>query len=169
MISTRAVAVSLGLLVLEAPMTRANQTGELIGDPERGKVVYRSVGYCGNCHGWSGDGVSGILLQAPRGANLRESTLDTEALFEVIKCGLPGTPMPYHGRTAYRDSSCNGMTLSDFDSENKPTKGKTFADKDIINLVAYLQSKMIGLSEATFEECADFFDNPDASACRKLK
>lgn len=169
MFMTRAVAVSLALVTLTTPMTMAQQANDLVGDPERGKVVYRSIGYCGNCHGWPGDGLTGTMLQAPAAPSLRETKLNTEALFEVIKCGLPGTPMPYHGRTAYRDGSCNGMAMSNFAPENKPRRGKTFGEKDIVNLVAYLETSVIGLGNPTFEECAEFFDDPDASACRRLR
>lgn len=165
----RVVLASIAVVLLSTPMTIAQESQEMVGDPERGKVVYRSVGYCGNCHGWPGDGITGILLQAPRGANLRQSTLDAEGLFEVIKCGLPGTAMPFHGRTAYRDDTCYGMTMSDFEPTNKPRRGKTFKDEDIVNLVAFMQTKMLGLGEPTLEECADFFDNPDASACSRFK
>ncbi|GKY88286.1 c-type cytochrome [Sinisalibacter aestuarii] len=169
MTMTRLVAVSLAFLTLTTPMALAQMEDGLAGDPERGKVVYRSVGYCGNCHGWPGDGLTGTMLQAPAAPSLRESTLDTETLFEIIKCGLPGTPMPYHGRTAYRDDSCYGMALADFAPENKPRRGKTFSDADITNLVAYLETSVMGLGEPTFEECADFFDNPDARPCSRFK
>jgi len=166
---TRAVAVSLALVTLAAPMTRAQQAMTMVGDPERGKIVYRSVGLCTTCHGWPADGKSGVHLRAPPGSNLRETTLDKEGLIEVVTCGLPGTPMPYHGRTAYRDDACYGMVMSDFDPGSKPIRGKTFGDKDVANVVAYLQTRVIGLGKPTFEECADFFDNPAAKACSRLK
>lgn len=171
---TRAVAMSLaavtlGLVTLAAPMTRAQQAGDLVGDPERGKIVFRRVGKCVDCHGWAADGKTGIKLQAPAGANLRETKLDKAALIETIKCGRPGTPMPYHGRAAYRDDRCYGMVMSDFAPGTEPIRGKTFSDKDIANVVAYLQTDVIGLGEPTYAECADFFDNPAAWACRSLK
>ena len=165
----RAVAMSLALFMLAAPMTKAQEARDLVGDPERGKVVYRSVGYCGNCHGWPGDGITGILLQAPRGANLRETRLDKDQLIEVIRCGLPGTPMPYHDRAAYREGRCHGLTMADFEPGGKPVRGKTVSEQDLANLVAFLQTRMIGLGEPTFAECTDFFDNPDAKACSRLK
>lgn len=162
-------AVTLALITMVAPMTRAQQAIELIGDPERGKIVFRSIGNCVNCHGWAADGVSGVNMRAPTGPNLRETTLDTASLTEVIKCGLPGTPMPYHDRAAYRDDRCYGMVMSDFASGSKPTRGKTFNDKSIANVVAYLQTHVIGLGDPTYAECAEFFDNPAARACRNLR
>ncbi len=166
---TFAFAVSLFLVTLTSPMTRAQQVIELVGDPQRGKIVFRSLGGCVNCHGWAADGKTGVNLRAPTGSNLRETALDTEILTEIIKCGLPGTPMPYHGRTAYRDDRCNEMLMSDFAPGSEPTRGKTFSDQNIANVVAYLQTQVIGLGEPTYTECADFFDNPAARACLSLK
>lgn len=171
MSSTRAMAVLSVLiaLFLPVPVAGAQQSDSLVGDPERGKYVYRSLGYCGNCHGWPGDGITGTMLQAPRAPNLRQSKLDAELLYEVIRCGIPTTAMPYHGRTAYKSDPCFGLVLSDFPAESPPRRGKTFGDKDIVHLVAFLQAKVIGRGEPTFDECADFYDNPNASACRILK
>lgn len=162
-------ALTLALATLHAPPLRAQETDQHIGDPERGRVVYRSVGYCGNCHGWAGDGKSGTNLQAPVGPNLRETPLDTAALIEVIGCGRPGSAMPYHDRAAYRDGRCFGMGLDDFAPGNAPPRGKTFSDRDVANIVAYLESYVIGRGEPTYEECAEFYDNPSARACAGLR
>jgi len=162
-------AVTLVLTMMVASMAPAQQAIEHNGDPERGKIVFRSVGNCVNCHGWAADGISGVNLRAPTGSNLRETTLDTERLTEVIKCGLLGTAMPYHDRAAYRDDRCYGMVMSDFVSGGEPMRGKTFRDNDIANVVAYLQTHVIGLGEPTYAECAEFFDNPAARACRSLR
>jgi mono/diheme cytochrome c family protein len=163
------VAVSLVLVGLAAPVARAQQAGDPVGDPERGKIVYRSIGYCVSCHGWPGDGKTGLLLQAPAGPNLRETSLDTQALTEVIACGIPGTQMPYHDRAAYRDDRCFGMVMSDFEPGAEPRRGRTFSDTDVANVVAYLETVVIGLGDPTFEECAEFFSNPSAAACRSLQ
>lgn len=163
----RAAAVPLAALALvlaAAPATRAQEPG----DPARGLVVYRSVGYCANCHGWAGDGLSGTMLQAPVGPNLRETALDTVGLVEVIGCGRPGTPMPYHDRAAYRDGRCFGMALADFAEGSEPRRGRLFSDRDVANVVAYLQSQVIGLGEPTFEECAAYYGNPSAAACSDM-
>lgn len=163
-------ALTLAALTLAAPMTRAQEaSAPAAGDPERGRVVYRSVGYCVTCHGWAGDGKSGTMLQAPVGPNLRDTGLETAELTEVIGCGRPGTPMPYHDRAAYRDGRCFGMALSDFSPGTAPARGKTFSDTDVANVVAYLEAHVIGLGEPTYEECAEFYGDPSASACSKLQ
>lgn len=174
---SRVMAISLATIVflfaaplaLHMPGVWAQEEDEQAADPERGKVVYRSVGYCVSCHGWAGDGKSGTNLQAPVGPNLRETELDREALIEIIGCGIPGTPMPYHDRAAYRDGRCYGMELSDFDPGTAPVRGKTFSDRDVVNIVSYLQTYVIGFGEPTYEECGVFYDNPDAAACRRMK
>lgn len=161
--------ILLAFLAQAVPVAQAQQTDDQVGDPERGKVVYRSIGYCVNCHGWPGDGKTGLLLQAPAGPSLRESQLDTAALIETIGCGRPGTQMPFHDRAAYRDDRCFGLVMSDFDPGTGPRRGKTFSDKDVLNVVAYLQKYVIGRGEPTFEECAEFYDNPSARACDSMK
>lgn len=91
--------VWMGLAVLFSTFARAQDAtaaAALVGDPERGKIVFQKVGYCVNCHGWAGDGQAGSNpLSHAAGANLRKTELDTEGLTEVIKCGLPGTKIPY--------------------------------------------------------------------------
>jgi mono/diheme cytochrome c family protein len=142
----------------------------LAGDPVRGKVVFQRVGYCVNCHGWAGDGQSGRNPRSPdAGANLRETSLDTESLAQVIRCGFPGTQMPYHEGPAYKDGRCYGLTNADFEPGFEPIRGKTFTEKDVMNLVAYLQTHMIGLGKPTYEECADYFEKSAEKACAYLK
>jgi len=162
----------MGLAVLFATFAIAQDTtpAALVGDPVRGKIVFQRVGYCVNCHGWAGDGQSGRNpLSHAAAANLRETQLDTEGLTEVIKCGLPGTPMPYHDSAAYRDDRCYGMVMTDFDPGNAPTKGKTFRGKQLADLIAYLQTHMIGKGKPTYDECADYFGGSADTACAYLK
>jgi hypothetical protein len=161
-------ALTLALVMLAAPVSRAQEAGAAAGDPDRGRVVYRSVGYCVSCHGWAGDGKAGTNLQEPVGPNLRETALDSAALVEVIGCGRPGTPMPYHDRAAYRDGRCFGMALDDFAPGSEPVRGKTFSDRDVANIVAYLEANVIGRGEPTFAECTEFYDNPSAAACARM-
>lgn len=165
----RAVAVSLVIFTVTAPSGRAQQAVDPVGDPERGKVVYRSVGMCQSCHGWPADGRTGVNLRSPTGSNLRETELSRDELIHVIACGRPGTAMPFHDRTAYDDGRCDGLALSDFASGDEPKRGKTLRDRDIANVVAYLQSHVIGLGKPTFEECVTYFDNRAAKACTYLK
>ncbi len=164
-----ALPLSLALITLTAPMTRAQEAIDLVGDPERGKIVYQKIGYCVACHGWAGDGQSGRNWREAAGANLRETQLDKEGLIETIKCGIPGTQMPYHDSAAYRDDRCYGMVMADYDPGGEPIRGKTFRDQQVANVVAYLQTHMIGLGKPNYAECADYFGTSADKACGYLK
>ena len=164
-----ALPLSLAQITLTAPMTQAQDAIDMVGDPDKGRTVYQRVGICVSCHGWAGDGQSGRNWRSPGGANLRETQLDKEGLIEVIKCGIPGSQMPYHDGAAYRDDRCYGLVMSDFDPGGEPVRGKTFRDKDMANLVAYLQTHMIGLGKPNYAECADYFGTSADKACSYLK
>ena len=163
----------VGLAVLFSTFAHAQGTtapSALVGDPERGKTVYQRMGYCVNCHGWAGDGMAGSNPMAhATGANLRKTALDAEGLAQVIKCGLPGTPMPYHDTAAYRDDRCYGMVMADFEPGGVPVRGKTFRDKEVPHLVAYIQHYMIGLGKPTLEECALYYGAAADKACAYLR
>jgi cytochrome c553 len=138
-------------------------------DVERGKAVYQRVGICVNCHGWDGAGTGKNPRSPGNAANLRETQLDAQALLDVIRCGIPGTPMPYHDRQAYKDPEvCFGMTMEDFEAGQEPDRGKTFREQDAINLVAYLLENVVGKGEATLEDCEAFF-GPGAAGCNSMR
>jgi len=140
------------------------------GDAGRGKRVYQRVGVCVNCHGWAGDGQSGINpMVHSAGANLRETQLDAQGLYDVIRCGIPGTQMPYHDQASYKDDRCNGLLLSDFAADEQPIKGKTFRDTQMVDLIAYLETYVVGHGKPTYEECALYFDTAADRACAYLR
>ncbi|WP_374623985.1 cytochrome c [Devosia sp.] len=170
MFLARVAAVALALVALAVPTSRAQQLPDLVGDPERGRVVFLTLGGCVSCHGWPGDGKTGLDMRSPTGANLRESELDKTLLTEVISCGRPATQMPYHDRAAYRDARCYGLLAADFAPDTAPNRGKLLREQDIANVVAFLQAKVVGRAgPPTFEECIDIFANPAAAACKNLK
>ena len=163
----------MGMAVLFSSLASAQDItapAAFVGDAARGKIVYQKVGVCVNCHGWAGDGSAGRNPMA-RGvaANLRETKLDTEGLTEVIKCGIPGTQMPYYESAAYRDDRCYGLMMADFESGQQPMRGKTFRDMQLADLIAYLQTNMIGLGKPTFEECAMYYGASADKTCSYLK
>lgn len=138
-------------------------------DIERGKAVYQRIGVCVSCHGWDGNGMGKNPRSEGAAAHLRETQLDTEGLMDIIRCGIPSTPMPYHFSAAYRDPDiCFGMTMADFEPGTEPRKGKTFRENDLVNLVAYMQEAMIGKGETTLEQCEAYFE-PGSSACNNLR
>lgn len=140
------------------------------GDAEKGKLVYQRAGICANCHGWPADGVSGRNPMA-RGdaANVRETQLDAQGLYDVIRCGLPGTQMPFHDSTSYKDDRCHGLLFSDFDDSQRPVKGKSLNERQMVDLVAYLEKYVVGLGKPTYEECVLYFDTSADRSCSYLK
>lgn len=147
----------------------AAKTAELGGDPVRGKRVFTDVGRCTQCHGWGGNGVGSDPRSPGKAADLRATTLDTETLRNVVRCGLPGTDMPYHGADAYKDpNACFGQVLADFGEGEAPHKGKTFREVDIDNVVAFVEDHFKGKGPITLAECEEFF-KPGAKNCVNLK
>jgi hypothetical protein len=140
------------------------------GDAEKGKRVYQRIGVCVNCHGWPGDGQTGTNpMVHVQGANLRETRLDAQGLYDVIRCGIPGTQMPYHDQASYKDDRCNGLLLSDLPPDQAVVKGKTFGDAQMLDLIAYLEKYVVGHGKPTYEECALYFDTSPDKSCSHLK
>jgi Cytochrome c len=166
--------VLAGMLVCALPALPAltavgDETADLAAryDIARGKIVYEKVGICLQCHGWDGNG-RGRNPRAPGpAALLRGSELDFDTMRYVIACGRPGTAMPYHDRMAYRDDRC-GMLLKDFAEGEAPERGKTMPDKDLDNLVAYIQTTIVGAGKTTLAQCEAFY-HPGHPNCRGLK
>jgi len=138
-------------------------------DIARGHDVFAKVGICVSCHGWDGDGTGKNPRSEGNAALLRESGLDAAGFIEIISCGIPGTPMPYHDSQAYRDDRCYGMKAADFEAGQMPHKGKSIKHEDIINLVAYIQTHIQGKPKATYEDCADYFGASAEKACAWMK
>ena len=85
-------------------------------DQEQGKRLYESQ--CGSCHGPSGNGGKGANLAQPQ---LRRAT-DDQALFSIIRRGIPGTEMPGSPLTPGQVSSIAGYvkTLGRIETEDIP-------------------------------------------------
>jgi hypothetical protein len=140
------------------------------GDAEKGKLVYQRVGVCVNCHGWPADGVTGTNpMVHVQGPNLRQTQLDAQGLYDVIRCGIPGTQMPYHDSVSYKDDRCHGMLMSDFPTAQQPIRGKTFSEHQMVDLVAYLEKYVVGRGKPTYQECALYFDTSADKYCSYLK
>ena len=153
------------------PVTEFMDVSLLDGaDIDRGQKVYTSVGICLNCHGWNGDGMGKNPRSEGEAAKLRESQLDTQSFIDIISCGIPGSPMPFHNMQAYKNPDiCFGQTMADFDGSVPPRKGKSIRPADLINLVAYIQTKVQGAGETTLEQCQDFYGDSASKTCTNLE
>ena len=132
--------------------------GKTSADLDKGKRIYDKVGLCITCHGWDGTGRGSDPRSPGSAANLRESGLDADGLRDIISCGIPGTPMPYHAAQAYRDAEvCFGMVMADFNGEGLPSKGRGIRAADMENLIAYIQTSIQGAGETTKEQCEAYY------------
>ena len=112
--------------------------------PTVGVETQQRVGYglstakranCMGCHKWHGDGGPGYGGAA---ISLRKTPLTREQLMDVIRCGRPGTNMPYFDREAYKNNECYGLTFEDFidDQNNRPLQGKKYLNDRQVSAVA---------------------------------
>ena len=86
-----------------------------------GPNVYKK-GNCMGCHSWHGKGGGGYGA----GVSLRNSNLTLNEIINVIKCGRPGTGMPYFLRKAYKEEKCYDTTFEDYDASYRPVSSKRF-------------------------------------------
>ena len=77
---------------------------------EYGKEIYKIKANCQFCHKWDASGDTGYGEIA---LSLRKTALTPEQFAEVVKCGRPGTGMPYHDQYAYTDKRCYGVTRAE--------------------------------------------------------
>jgi mono/diheme cytochrome c family protein len=155
-----AAAVLSIVLAVCMPLS-ANAGGEIAvetalkGDPVRGHKTWKKS-KCAFCHGWAGDG-RGHPRSPGAAPSLRVTKLEPENLREMVKCGIPGTEMPYHDRMAYRDDRCYGMLADEFEPDTMPRKGKTMSETGLDNLVAYVFKNVVGKGATTFDQCEAYF------------
>jgi mono/diheme cytochrome c family protein len=142
-------ACGLGALVLAAEVRAQG------GDIEAGKRVYDKAN-CVGCHKWHGGGGGGYGGAA---LSLRETGLDRQGLIEAVRCGRPGTGMPYHDRTAWRgtDRGCYDMTRSELGRDLPPKAATFLRDAEIEAVVDYVQAAIQGRGEPTREDCIAFW------------
>ena len=129
-----------------------------------GKQTYQAKVNCPECHGWAGHG-DPEDPRAPRGANLRDSKLNKEALITIIQCGRPGASMPYFDVRAYEDDRCYGMTKAQIGDQMPPPGTPNLIAREIEAVADYLLAKVIGRGPITREECAEYFGG-EVNRCR---
>lgn len=114
---------------------------------------------CLGCHKWHGDGGPGYGGAA---ISLRATQLSRDELITVIRCGRPGTNMPYFDRKAYTDDRCYGMTFGDFSDAdgNRPLQGKKYLNDRQVQAVADFVIAELQGKEITRAYCEKFFSGP---------
>ena len=126
-----------------------------------GLSVYKK-GNCMGCHSWHGKGGHGA------GVSLRKSKLTFDELVEIIKCGKPGSGMPYFYKKSYLEDKCYDTFIADYTDDNyKPISSKKFLnDRQIFAVANFIKDS---LQEKTLDKtyCEDFFKK-GSKVCEKL-
>ena len=160
-------SVAICIAALGAPSARAQATlsPEDARAIEYGKEVFKVKATCQFCHKWDASGDQGYGGNA---LSLRKTQLTPAQMAEVVKCGRPGTGMPYHDRFAYTDKRCYGMTRDDLGKDMPPAGNEFLQAREIDAVVKYLFAKAVGRGAATYDECVDFWGS-DTRECEPMK
>jgi mono/diheme cytochrome c family protein len=134
-------------------------------DFSAGKAVYKKAN-CMGCHKWHGKGGGGYGGVA---SSLRDSPLDEEALALVIRCGRPGSGMPYHKRKAYRGENreCYASTREELGNA-MPARARYFLkESEIDDVVNYVSNQIQRRGEPGHSDCVAFW-GADAKRCQMM-
>jgi mono/diheme cytochrome c family protein len=132
---------------------------------EYGKDIFKTKATCQYCHKWDASGDQGYGGNA---LSLRKTQLTPAQMAETVKCGRPGTGMPFHDQFAYTDKRCYGLTRADLGNEMPPEPNAFLNAHEIEAVVKYLFAKAVGRGASTYEECADFWGK-DTRQCDPMK
>jgi len=164
--STAAVIAFLLLAaVISSPAAAQTPTAEEARLLEFGKEIFKSKAVCQYCHKWDASGDQGYGGNA---LSLRATHLRPELLTEVVKCGRPGTGMPYHDRFAYTDKRCYGHTREEMGKDVPPAGNDFLSQREVDAVVKYLFAKAVGRGPATYVDCIDFWGK-DTRQCDPMK
>jgi mono/diheme cytochrome c family protein len=130
-----------------------------------GKEIFKSKAVCQYCHKWDASGDQGYGGNA---LSLRKTQLTPEQMTEVVKCGRPGTGMPYHDRFAYTDKRCYGYTREQMGTDMPPAGNDFLSNREVDAVVKYLFAKDVGKGPATYEDCVDFWGT-ETKQCDPMK
>ncbi len=121
-------------------------------DASLGRGVWLGQANCADCHGWLGNGVPEDP-RAPRGANLRNTTMDLATLSEVILCGIPGTGMPHFDPRAYTDTRCYGSTREQLGDATPFPADASLTKRLADGLAAFILAEFAGKGDPTQTDC----------------
>ena len=128
-----------------------------------GLNVYKK-GNCMGCHSWHGKGGGGYGA----GVSLRNMDLTLDEIINVVKCGRPGTGMPYFLRKAYKEEKCYDTTMKDYDDSYRPVSSKKFLSSKQINAVSLFVKEVLHNKKLDKNYC-EFFYKKGSKVCINLK
>ena len=166
-----AIAIVAACAVASFAAARAQTPSTAPPSPEEartiayGKDVFKTKATCQYCHKWDASGDHGYGGNA---LSLRTTQLTPAQMAEVVKCGRPGTGMPYHDRFAYTDKRCYRLTREDLGNDMPPAATESLQPREIDAVVKYLFARVVGRGESTYDECVEFWGT-DTRECEPMK
>lgn len=143
-------AIAGSLLATLCPLAHSQSAA----DPtDAGKAVFKRAN-CMGCHKWHGNGGGGYGGDA---LSLRKTELTREQIIETVRCGRPGTGMPFFERGAYDNVPCHGMTRQDAGDRMPPEANVFLRTKDVEDVADYVIAHIKGRGEPMLAECISFF------------
>jgi mono/diheme cytochrome c family protein len=130
-----------------------------------GKDIFKTKATCQFCHKWDGGGDQGYGGNA---LSLRATKLTPAQVAETVKCGRPGTGMPFHDERAYTDKRCYGVTRAELGNDIPPQPNAFLNSDEIDAVVKYLFAKVVGRGPSTYDECVEFWGT-ETRQCEPMK
>lgn len=137
---------------------------------DRAVQVWKVTGYCVLCHDWTGMGARveaeedrGLNANAPKLVDIKLSKAEIE---EAIRCGRPGSIMPWHDASAWNARPCYGMMRAEIGSKlPDPPRVRPLTEQKIQDVMRYVDEIMRTGGLNTKERCARYWGSPDARQC----
>jgi mono/diheme cytochrome c family protein len=136
---------------------------------ETGQAIYKRAN-CVGCHKWHGDGGGGYGGAA---LSLRKTELDIQQIMETVKCGRPGTGMPYFYGDAYpKDDAdppkCYALSKKDLADLTIAQGGVFLRTEEIAAVAEYVINSIKGKGDPNLADCIAFFGD-QSNACEVYK
>ena len=162
-----ALALIAALLAIAIGSVRAQEplSAEDVRTIEHGKDIFKTKATCQFCHKWDASGDQGYGGNA---LSLRKTKLTPAQVAETVKCGRPGTGMPFHDQFAYTDKRCYGVSRAELGNDVPPEPNAFLNSDEIDAVVKYLFAKAIGRGPSTYEDCVEFWGT-DTRQCEPMK
>jgi mono/diheme cytochrome c family protein len=160
-----ALIAAFSAVMIGSAHAQEAQSVEAARTIEHGKDIFKTKATCQFCHKWDASGDQGYGGNA---LSLRQTKLTPAQVAETVKCGRPGTGMPFHDQFAYTDKRCYGITRAELGNDVPPEPNAFLNSDEIDAVVKYLFAKAIGRGPSTYADCVEFWGT-DTRQCEPMK
>ena len=130
---------------------------------ESGQAIFKRAN-CVGCHKWHGGGGGGYGGAA---LSLRKTELDKQQIVDTVRCGRPGTGMPYFSRDSYSqggEPKCYGLTNKDLETMHVAQANVFLRPEEIDAVAQYVLINIKGKGDPDLADCVAFFGE-QSKAC----